>query len=54
MTLGAYSCVCVQAVAMESRTLVPVLADEYIRPVELVDFYVSHVLDKRKTAEAVK
>ena len=44
---------CLQAGAM-SGTLIPVVADEYIRPVELVDFYVCHVLDKKKTAEAVK
>ncbi|KAL8619697.1 hypothetical protein ACOMHN_025783 [Nucella lapillus] len=37
-----------------AETVVPVLADEYFRPVELVDFFVSNLLDKRKTAEAVK
>ncbi|XP_070181007.1 probable inactive tRNA-specific adenosine deaminase-like protein 3 isoform X2 [Littorina saxatilis] len=48
---------CIQSAhipAMSEAVLVPVLTDEYFRPVELVDFYVSNILDRRKTAEAVK
>ncbi|XP_076464011.1 putative inactive tRNA-specific adenosine deaminase-like protein 3 [Babylonia areolata] len=37
-----------------AKNLTPVLADEYFEPVELVDFFVSNLADRRKTAEAVK